>query len=45
MAMKEYSTLPRAPETKPHHQMQFNDINKTPYFVRWYLAFLKKIQY
>ena len=26
MATKEYSTFPRAPELKPHHQMQFKAI-------------------
>ena len=29
MAMKEYSTFPRAPEQEPRHQMQFNVIPKT----------------
>ena len=29
VAMKEYSTFPKAPGLGPHHQMQFNFIPKT----------------
>ena len=34
MAMKEYSTLPRSLEPEPYNQIQFNDIPRTPYFLR-----------
>ena len=33
MAMKGHSTLPRAPELDPHHQMQFNVIPRT-FFIK-----------
>ena len=29
MAMESYSTLPKAPELEPHHQMQFSFIPRT----------------
>ena len=32
MAMKEYSTLPRAQELEPHFQVQFSVIPRTPLF-------------
>ena len=32
MAMKGYSTFPRALELEPHHQMQFNVMPRTPIF-------------
>ena len=32
MAMKGYSTLPKLPELKPYHQMQFSVISRTPLF-------------
>ena len=35
MAMKGYSTLPRSPELKPHHQIQFNIIPRMPVFLGW----------
>ena len=34
MLIKGYSTLPRSPELKPHHQMQFNDISRKKTFWR-----------
>ena len=32
MAMKGYSALPRSPELKPHHRMQFSVISRTALF-------------
>ena len=46
MAMKEYSTLPRTPDVKPHHQILFSVIPRIPlyFFDRWGLTSLQKLQ-
>ena len=33
ISMNDYSTLHRSPELKPHHQMQFSVVLRTPIFL------------